>query len=103
MYLNKDPAKEVVKDLLKDNLGLDDSFYPLEDKLLIKKYPVVIDILEIYNPDEVPTVAPNGKAINNTSIYIELKFPMYIKFVGNVYKKIDIVVDTKSFYSQFQK
>jgi hypothetical protein len=103
IYIKKTSAEKVIKDTIKENLILNSSYYPLESSFLLKDYPVKIDRLEIYNPNQIPIFAPNGKALNNTAVYIELRFPLKIKFVGPVYKKITLVVDTKSFYSQFQK
>lgn len=103
IYIDKGEARKVIEGLLKENMDLDDSFYPKRDKLLIKAYPVKIEQLEIYNPGELPDVAPNGQLMQQTSVYIKLKVPANFKFVGDVYIKIEMVVDTKSFYSNLQK
>jgi len=103
IYLIKNDAESKVREYIKKNLKLDDSYYPKDDSFIkLKAYPVIIDDITIYNPDELPTIAPNGVNINNTSIYISLQFPIYINFVGDCYKKIEVIVDTKTFYSQFQ-
>lgn len=103
-FLNKTKAGEKIKDTIKENLKLDDSYYPEKESYLnLKSYPVKIEELIIFNPNELPDVAPNGENITRTSVYIKLKFPIKLSFLGNAYKKIEVIVDTKTFYSKLQK
>lgn len=103
VYLDETEAKKTVLEHLKKNLKIDDSFKILSQSFIPQSdYPVLIDLIEIYNPDSYPTTAPNGVDINRTSVYISLQFPLNIKFVGDVYKKLEVIVDTKTFYSQYQ-
>lgn len=104
IYLDKAKAEETITDLLVENLRLDSSYYPTDDSFIIlKDFPVTIDAIEIYNPSDLPAVTPNSKTVNETSIYISLQYPINMKFVGDCYKKIEVIVDTKTFYSQFQR
>lgn len=104
IFLNKSNARDSIMLYLKDNLNLNDSLYA-EDSSFInnKDYPVIVNEIKIYNPDEISSFAPNGEEIKHTSVYISLDFPITIKFVGNCYKNIELVVDSNTFYSQKQR
>ncbi len=103
IYLIKADAESTVRDYIKKNLSLDDAYYAKEDSCItLNTSPVIINDIRVYNPDDVPAITPNGVPINRTSIYISIEFPIHINYVGDCYKKIEVVVDTKTFYSQFQ-
>lgn len=103
-YLDKTKSNEKIKETIKENLKLDHSYYPEEESYLnLKSYPVKIEEMIIYNPNELPATAPNGKDITRTSVYIRLKFPIKLNFLGNAYKEVEVIVDTKTFYSKAQK
>lgn len=103
-YLDKVQADEKIRDAIKENLKLDNDYYPTEESFIkLKGYPVIVEELIVYNPDDLPDTAPNGKHLTETSVYIKICFPMHIKLVGDVYKEVESIVDTKTFYSRIQR
>lgn len=106
IYIDKIKAEEKIMEYIKSNFRLDDSFLPLEDSFIsIKDRPLIIKTFEIYNPDDFKNsnIKIMGKNIERTSVYIYFKVPINITLVGDVYKEIHIIVDSKTFYSSNQR
>lgn len=106
IYLDKVKAENIIRQYIKYNFRLDDLYMPKEDSFINSKdHPLIIEKLEIYNPDDYTssTITIKGKNINRTSIYIYFKVPIEFSFIGTLYKELHIVVDSKTFYSTNQQ
>lgn len=102
IYLDKDKAKETIKEFLKKNLELDESFRAKKESIIKQNKAVIIDDIRVYNPNELPTVAPNNQKVERTSIYIHLRVPINFKYSEKEYQDIKRLVDLDSFLTSYQ-
>lgn len=106
IYIDKINAENKIREYIKYNFKLDDAYMPKNDSFIsVKSLPLIIEAFEIYNPDDYnsSTITIKGKNIDRTSIYILFKVPIEVTFVGNLYKEIHIIADSKTFYSLDQR
>lgn len=97
IYLNKEKAKNVVRQYIRENLKLNINYVPTDNSYIPNKTkPVLIDEIRIFNPDELP-VKVDEVNITRTTIKISIQIPMDIKGVGFKYAKKNVLVDIDSF------
>lgn len=99
VYIIKDKAIDEVTNYIKMNLNLDASLHATSDSFIKNtSNPVIIDEIEVYNPDDLPATCSRGATFNRTTIHIVVRIPMDIKFLGFRYLEKHVDVDAKSFY-----
>lgn len=99
VYLFEDDAKEEVMNYIQKNLKLNAFLYPTPESYIVhNSHPVIIDELEVYNPDDLPASCSRGVTFNRTTIHIVLRIPVDVKLIGFHYFEKHVDVDTKSFY-----
>jgi hypothetical protein len=97
IFLNKSEAEKIVRDYVRDNLGLNSEYIPTDTSYIPHKInPVIIEEIKIFNPDDLPAI-DNGVSITRTTIKISILVPMDIKGVGFEYVPKTVYVDIDSF------
>lgn len=100
IYLDKTKATNKIREYIKINFNLDDNYFPKENSFVpVKDHKVLIDEIRIINPDEYKnnSISILGRNIERTSIYISFQIPTKVMYLGNVYKKLYVIVDAKTF------
>jgi len=75
IYLDRVLATQTVEDYLKENMKLDDGYYPLSGSYIRRNFPMGV-IITIINPDQLPYDMGGGNMLNETAIYLELNVPI---------------------------
>lgn len=99
LYLDKSLTDKIVRDYIRENLKLDAANIPKDESYIeYRTAPVIIEDIEIFNPDDLPASCNRGVDIERTTIHIVVQIPMDIKWLGFSYLEKHVDVDVKSFF-----
>lgn len=97
IVLDKIRADLVVRQYIRENLKLDSLNYPTESSYIKHRgSPVIIEEINIYNPNDLPVVL-NGTTVTRTTIQIIVQIPMDVMGMGMIYARKNVLVDIDSF------
>lgn len=97
IWLNKPRAEAIVRDYIRANLQLGAGDIPTSSSYLpVKDTSVIIEEINIFNPDDLPAIVNNGTRLERTTIQIIVQIPMDIKGVGKIYARKNVLVDIDS-------